>query len=61
MKSRAQVIANEPLPPGKSGLAGPHLFFKHEPLPGTYWLKQEDRAEGHILEGAREILGDVAP
>lgn len=56
MGAKAEVIANRPLPPGKSGLAGPHLLISREPLPGTYWLKQEDRAQDHFLEGIWKIL-----
>ena len=56
MGTKAKIVANRPLPPGGSGLSGPHLWIEHDPLPGTYWLKQEDRAEDHILEGVWEIL-----
>ena len=56
MGATAEIKANKPLPPGKSGLAGPHLAIEHEPLPGTYWLKQEPRAEEKILEGVWKIL-----
>ena len=34
----------------------PHLWFEMDPLPGTYWLKQEDRAQDHFLEGVWKIL-----
>ena len=41
------------------------IYFEHAPLPGTYWLKQEQRAEDHILVGAiwkiLEPLGEANP
>ena len=57
MGAKAKVVANRKLPEGASGLSGPHLLFDHDPLPGTYWLKQEDRAEEHFLEGVWPLLG----
>ena len=56
MGARAQVIANDPKPERKSSHAGPHLLFSHDPLPGTYWLKQEDRAQDHFLEGVWRLI-----
>lgn len=50
MGTTAKIIAR------KSDGSLPHLWFDHDPLPGTYWLKQEERAQDHFLEGVWKIL-----
>lgn len=56
MGAKATFVANRKLKPGESGLAGPHVLFERETLPGTYWLKQEPRAETHFLDPIWAIL-----
>ena len=50
MGAKAKVISR------KDDGSLPHLWFDMDPLPGTYWLKQEDRAQDHFLEGIWKIL-----
>lgn len=51
MGTTAKIIAR------KSDGSLPHLWFDHDPQPGTYWLKQEERAQDHLLEGVWPLLG----
>ena len=53
MGAKSRIIPKKP----NGGMA--NLWFDVDPLPGTYWLKQEDRAEEHFLEGVWKIVEPV--
>ena len=55
--AKASISNNAPRDESrKAGFVGPHLMIQREPISGTYWLKQEDRAERHILDAVFAVL-----